>query len=273
MFADQQLVTGASILIVGYVRHCEITQYHFYIVSLLGLISFATFQSVVLIIRGRIKKGLKRGWRFAWVTVLFACALVTNFVIYNDNFLVEFHFGLPMHCLWIGLPGYFRPDQIPYVVFGTLVDVWSYLNVFSYLYPETNDVQPFAVLSKIVNAVTRAPAYLYVSVRKRNRSKLIQGVVYLLFLFSFTLRELVFSIYVDLVRVFTYLYQTTFSIGLVRRNATESGRQGEEDAWGFGQILPMLLLALPLLAFVEAVVSEGTDVFFTYLACHAKYTP
>ncbi|KAK3349692.1 hypothetical protein B0T25DRAFT_610595 [Lasiosphaeria hispida] len=140
MFADQQLVTGASILIVGYVRHYEITQYHFYIVSILGLISFTTFQSVVLIIRGRIKQKLRRGWRCAWVTALFACALVTNFIIYNDNFLGDLHRGLSMHCVWMKLPEHFRLDQIPYVVFGTLVDVWSYLNILSYLYPETNDV-------------------------------------------------------------------------------------------------------------------------------------
>ena len=82
---------------------------------------------------------------------------------------------------------------------------------------------------------------------------------YILFLVSLVLRELLFSIYVDLIRVFNYLYQTSLSIGRARAAVAKNGRQGEEDAWDFGQIWPMILLALPLLAFVEAVVSEGRD--------------
>jgi proteasome lid subunit RPN8/RPN11 len=51
MLSDQQLITGASILIIGYMKHCTITQYHFYIVSLLGWISFTTHQPTVTILQ------------------------------------------------------------------------------------------------------------------------------------------------------------------------------------------------------------------------------
>ncbi|KAK0614536.1 hypothetical protein B0T14DRAFT_593012 [Immersiella caudata] len=257
MFSDQQLVTGASILIVGYVRHCEITQYHFYVVCLLGLMSFATFQSVVLIIRGRIRQKLKRGWRFAWITTLFGCALVTNFVIYNDNFLAIFHFGLKMQCIWMALPGDFTKDQLPYVIIGVLMDVWSYFSIIGYLYPEVVRTQPFRGIITITSRVLRAPAYLYIWTWKRTTSRIIRGCAYVLFLVSFTMQELLASLYVDLIRIFAYLYQTTLSIKWARGRATANGREGEEDSWGFGQILPMLLLALPVLAFAEAIVSDG----------------
>ncbi|GKU07034.1 hypothetical protein FLAG1_09932 [Fusarium langsethiae] len=99
MFCDQQLITGASVLIVGYSKHCDITQYHFYIAANLGMACFATFQALLPICGSELHDGLRKGWRMAWISAIFACVLVLNFVIYNDYFLAAKHFGLSMHCV------------------------------------------------------------------------------------------------------------------------------------------------------------------------------
>ncbi|KAJ4250249.1 hypothetical protein NW762_012064 [Fusarium torreyae] len=61
MFFDQQLITGASILIVGYSTHCDIMQYHFYIAANLGMACFAKFQALLPIVRSELDDRLKKG--------------------------------------------------------------------------------------------------------------------------------------------------------------------------------------------------------------------
>jgi hypothetical protein len=73
VLSDQQLITGASILIIGYMKHCTITQYHFYIVSLLGWISFATHQPTAMILQKYlIARPSMRHWRAIWMFGLFS---------------------------------------------------------------------------------------------------------------------------------------------------------------------------------------------------------
>ncbi|ETS77810.1 hypothetical protein PFICI_09872 [Pestalotiopsis fici W106-1] len=261
MFSDQQLVAGGAILTVGYMRHCEITQYHFYIAANLTLASFATYQSVLLIVRDVLKANIRRGWRLGWIAIVFGCVLAFNFVIYNDKFLVPGLWGLSMDCLWRQLPSGLTPRVIPYVVVGTVVDLMSAYSIVSCLYPEINDFYLVKTLGHFVYTVMCQPTYLYRRVEDHvdQRSKfrwlwkLVEWPTWLLFVMSFTLREIFASLYFDLARIFAYLFQTTYVVGWARDNAAINGREGPEDTWGFGQILPLLLLALPLFSFVEIV--------------------
>lgn len=266
MLSDQQLVTGAAILIVGYMKHCEITQYHFYIAANLTLVSFATYQSVLLIVRDVLQINIRRGWRMGWITILSGSVLTLNLIIYNDNFLVPQYYGLSMDCFWRQLPGGFIPPIIPYVVVGIVVDLLSGYFIASCLYPEIRDLRPVKYLERKASKLLSQPTYIYQSVerhvdqdsRTRWLWKIVEWPAWFLFVISFTLREIVSSLYFDLARIFLYLYQTTFSVKWARDNAASEGRDGQEDSWGFGQILPLLLLALPLASFVEAVYGKST---------------
>ncbi|KAG8667811.1 hypothetical protein FPOAC2_13009 [Fusarium poae] len=267
MFCDQQLITGASVLIVGYSKHCDITQYHFYIAANLGMACFATFQALLPICGSELHDELRKGWRMAWISAIFACVLALNFVIYNDYFLATKHFGLSMYCVWKELPGYFTPQLMPYVVIGTLFDVWSYLSIIMYLYPTIMETRPLAYLYSRWLSFMMLPTWFYLLVKDKKVSRkpeflwhLLEAFVGLVFVIVFTIRELFGSLSVDLVRVFFYLIQSTNSVAWARRKAEINGRKGSEDTWGFGQILPMLLLALPTLAFIEALVHrEATN--------------
>lgn len=261
MLADQQLVTGASILIVGYMKHCEITQYHFYIAANLTLVAFATYQSVLLIVSDVLRDNIRSGWRLAWITTIFGCVLLLNLLIYNDNFLAYQHFGLSMDCLWRRLPEDFTGQETAYVVFGILMDVWSGYSIVFHLYPELHAVTPFRHIEQVVGHLMNQPTYLYRKVQRQVSRpyeilwlwKLIEWPTWLLFIVSFTLREISSSLYFELARIYLYLYQTTWAVSWARDNAASNGRDGLEDSWGFGQILSLLLLALPLFSLVEAI--------------------
>lgn len=266
-FSDQQLITGAAILIVGYVKHCEITQYHFYIAANLTLISFATYQSVLLIVHDVLQANIRRGWRTVWIAVLYGSVLTVKVVIYNDNFLEAKRFGLSMDCFWKQLPNGFPPPTIPYVVFGIIVDLLSGYFILWCLYPGIRDSKIARGYDRAVLKLMSQPTYLYLRVerhlgrpsRARWLWKLIEWPTWLLFFISFTLREICFSLYFDLARIFMYLFQTTYSVLWARDIAAAHGRIGQEDSWGFGQILPLLLLALPLFSLLEAVYGKPTS--------------
>lgn len=142
--------------------------------------------------------------------------------------------------------------------------MWSLAAICLYLYPNLEQVRIIATLTHIPYTIMRLPTrfYLFLSKPRNNRSKgaKILGFLRLgftpVFLLVFLLRELLFSQFLELLRVFVYLIQLTVNINWARFNASSEGREGDEDTWGFGQVLPMLLLALPLFAFFESIVCK-----------------
>lgn len=64
-------------------------------------------------------------------------------------------------------------------------------------------------------------------------------------------REFVFSGAFDLLRLYATLMYAAHSVIRERAEAAYQGRQGDESAWGFGQVMPVLLLVIPFAQFVE----------------------
>ncbi|KAF7520852.1 hypothetical protein G7054_g12658 [Neopestalotiopsis clavispora] len=270
MLSDQQLVTGVSIIIVAYAKHCTMTQYHFYIAANLTLVSFATYQSVLLLVRDKIQENnMARGWRSVWIMAVFGCVLVINFVLYNENFPINGRSGLPMQCVWNELPQKFTGAKLAYVVFGVLVDVSSAYAIMLILYPELKDKQVFVVIERKCGRLMRQPTSLYRYIRGKKRYanhwttrwwwQLFKWPSWALCLVSFTLREIFTSLYWDMVRIFLYLFSSTLAIIRARQWDAPDDRTDAEDNWSFGQILPLLFLALPLLSFAEAIFDQSSD--------------
>lgn len=174
-----------------------------------------------------------------------------------------------MDCLWRQLPGDFTGEETTYVVFGTLVDVWSGYSIVFQLYPELHAVPPFRNIGQAVGNLMNQPTYLYRKVQRQVSRRyetvwlwrLLEWPTWLLFVISFTLREISSSLYFGLARIFLYLYQTTWAVSSARNKAASNGRDGLEDSWGFGQVLPLLLLALSLFSFVEAIYGTWLQLF------------
>ncbi|KAF3015929.1 hypothetical protein E8E14_011588 [Neopestalotiopsis sp. 37M] len=209
---------------------------------------------------------MRRGWRITWIMAVFGCVLVLKFVLYNDDFLVSPQYGRPMKCLWQELPKSYTGEKLAYVIFGVFVDVSSAYAILFILYPELKKQQPFKFIEETAGQLVRQPTALYKQVHKRADGsshsnvrwlwQLLEWPTWYLCLVAFTLCEIFTSLYWDMLRIFLYLFTSSWLISQARNKAVDNGEKGQEDSWGFGQILPMLLLALPLLSFVEAFLNR-----------------
>jgi hypothetical protein len=83
--------------------------------------------------------------------------------------------------------------------------------------------------------------------------KIKRRIITVVFVMFLSFREIVFSFCFEFLRVYTLLIGSIYGILYQRRRAADHGREGDENEWGFGQILPLLLLALPISTFAEEI--------------------
>lgn len=261
--SDQQLITGISIFIVGFARHCVITQYHFYVVYLLGTLSFSTHQSTMMILRKKLREcHWMRWWRLVGIFLIFAFGFMANIPVYNWYFLDQL--GLVMQCIWSILPHYYTPNEIGLMTLTSIFFVWGFVAIIRDICPEVG-----SFLEKHLEPVNRylspflSPRSLHYLTRRRLAKArnarghktvwwLLNWISFLFFLVYFTIIQIFVSRFVDLCRIWITLYYATNAVLSIRRLVAQVitvdgslALSGNENTWGFGQILPMLLLALP----------------------------
>ena len=252
--SDQQLITGASILIAGYSRHCIITQYHFYIVFIFGITSLTTHQMAMMICRDKLGGSFfKKFWRTLWIIATLALVLAASLVILNGNYLT--HWGLSTQCVWDDLSlSTYSASAKGRLAASWILLTWGLLATIRDLWPGLfKDLEPLN--EKLLAIMSLLPIYYWAS-KKLSESRR-KSLLWLLWWFTskfalaifitcYTLVRLYHSTVLDILRDFVLLMISTLLIVVLRSSARSHGLQGSEDSWGFGQILPMLLLALPL---------------------------
>ncbi|EED13814.1 hypothetical protein TSTA_100580 [Talaromyces stipitatus ATCC 10500] len=232
--SDQQLITGVSIIIVGFQRHCVMTQYHFYIVYLLEVFSFATHQPTMMILRKKLK------------------------------------LGVVVQCIWADLPQYYNGSEVAFTIVTSVFLFWGFAAVSKELCPPDYDSfkghamrfftprwwhdltsQKFEELHLIQPFVSLCHG------RDRDHTRgsfrfILDSTLFITYLLGFTLIQIFASRTFDLYRVWATLFYATFAITGIKDAAISAMTlentpvmNGDENSWGFGQVLPMLLLALP----------------------------
>ena len=274
--SDQQLITGISIFIVGFARHCVITQYHFYVVYLLGILSFSTHQSTMMIVRGKLRQcHWMRWWRLAGIFIVFTFSFTANIPVYNWYFLAEF--GLVMQCVWSALPNNYTREEIGLMTVTSTFLFWGFVAV-------TRDICSEGFLKKPLECLGQplqffSPGRWYLDTKKLADERQTQGrtiiwrllnrVSYVFFLIYLTIIQIFASRIFDLYRIWATLFYATYALIDIRRKAADAKTvdgnpvmSGNENTWGFGQILPMLLLVLPASQVWEMVWGKFGHYFF-----------
>jgi hypothetical protein len=106
-FADQQLVTGLSILIAGYVKYCETSAYHFSIVTDLAWLSSVTHMLSVSCMRDYFAKnpGIRDSRAIGMVCFLIILVTSCVFEIYHNYLYPNTDWSAPLRCRFLSLRG------------------------------------------------------------------------------------------------------------------------------------------------------------------------
>lgn len=265
VLGDQQLVTGASILIVCYSTHETISQYHFAIGATLSYASFATFGSISIIaVRSFRENTLRKSWRFIWFVLITVAAMLASFVSFENEFLRPYHWGASTQCVFDKI----QTREASYTKHAMFfLSLWC-ITSFDGILRTARQFWPNMWCLQIVEIVVAAiQTTLILATRFANRvflgfedSGLRKSIGYTLlaplmviFWITFVLYEIYCSINFDLLKSFVGLSLTTAIVTRTRNFAQEYYLEGDEDKWRFGQILPMLMFALPLFQTIEVI--------------------
>ena len=280
--SDQQLVTGLAILIAGHTDRCSRSIYHFRIISALGWFSSTTHLSTLAVLRPYlIDHPRVRNWRVIAMVAIFGLLVVSQagaFSIQNSS--------LPVQCVFnsyapYGLNAIATIGLALVIIFLCLL----YANKISRLYTLDPDwgVQGWILelltrplirkinvhnLEKIVvttSALTRAEqgtVYRRLQQRKRwwrycngwvkRRSAISRHMVQFWYLNQEMQRSF-------LSEILTTLFGVGYGIAQVityRNLVPKAGLSGDQNTISFGQLVPLLLIALPLLAAGEIYYGE-----------------
>ena len=231
--SDTQLATGLGVMIAGWIQFPRnLSVYHFTIISDLAWLASNTQLTCHFTLHQCVRSlpGPHRS-TFLAPKLIRVCCMICQFVMLFYATTIQGHqcwwdsFGCLASCLAKNLELGGEPQR--WILANYFMLIWGYGAAFSQLLEDTNTYQTLemALLSSCVSPIV-------------------------VFLDSMTFDILFASAW--------------FGVGIRNlmddrshgRNYFETGR-GQEDQWGFGQILPMVVLIIPILAALDNYGSLG----------------
>lgn len=249
--SDQQLVTSSTLLIIGYSQRCSISEYHFEIITDLAWLTFSTFSGSLLVTTDYYEENMKmRHWRALWFTIVYILIVLAQLVTYHDDWL--FYPGLPVQCTLSNLGSGIGSFWGFFLSLSLILLTWSYCSLMTSFYPVVFGWRNCT--RRMMRAVVRKTSELHTRVNSREPSllkTLAWWPTYLAFLASFAFSELAASQAIKLIRDVSMMIYATASIFRARFWAPDYLTEGDEKEWTVGQILPLMLLVVPLYSIFE----------------------
>ena len=277
--SDQQLVTGLAVLIAAFTNRCTRSMYHFRIIASLAWFSSTTHLSTLTVLRVYLINHTQvRHWRVAaMVAILFLLGFSQVLVYGNvDN-------SLPVQCCFATNKDEFLNDDgstslisDPFtgislavvILFLAIsyteriirlysadpewsISTWSFENIMDARAKWTGHRSRYRRLERIVVAFSReSRADQGVMIRTINRHQRLAQVrnnsrLRLLLVLSGELSRSFLN------ELLTLLFGVAYGITQVivsRQDSPLAGITGNQNTVGFGQLVPLLLLGLPMLA-------------------------
>ena len=262
MLSDQQLVTGIAILAAGYIQHCTITHYHFDIVVFLAIMSLSTHLVTLTILRGYLRTSAAvRIWRVIGM-IVFSIMLCVGIVLTSgESWFYSSREGdpsrRPAQCYWQGQ--FQKANEIAWsrLVLSLLLLVLS-TSRLARLFPSLTNLfswwlkrKPGSILKKLLDRLEiKCAAHC--------------GKSYIRHTFWKALFNLLLALYINLLAIFEIYDSCLIEVLMVwilcvwgsRRLFDRRSKVGDdivsmENKWGFGQLVPLLLLLLPLMSISE----------------------
>ena len=260
--SDQQIVTGLAIFIIAYSRHCTMFTYHFFLIVAMVWFSSTTHLSTLVVLKDYLdgSPGLKYS-RLIGMLTTFIMLFVGLLVLYT-NYDLRVRVQCRLYDLSIA-----SSSNTPMLAYLCMILVLIYLTLL-YLTKSLGFCferqSPFSSLQGILFYLLRRDRNLPVTRKEYYAQKLggipmtgssmtLRTLKEYWLTFNFAYSELLDSfLWEILLLFFNNLYgirQILWARFYVKKQITV---EGNENEWGFGQVLALLLLALPVLAAAEA---------------------
>ena len=284
MASDQQIVTGLSILAAGYAKRCTINVYHWQVVVYLAWMSSGTHLITLSVLRTYLReKHILRAVRVAGMLVLFVMLCIAilptgsqtyysiingklfdkspaYFYYFNSNgsFLVEpSACGVPSACFW--RHKYWNGWRWD-AGLSLLLLVSNYTVRAAALFESgeaffNRNIRD-RLLGKIGKALDRKVQLIRDRGTHQQKASWVQLQSYRSYLATYAVTlaslELYSSFLAPLLWALLNLVWGSLQLLNPRTALAKQGQIAEENTFGFGQIIPLMLLALPLVATFDA---------------------
>lgn len=250
-FSDQQLVTGLAILLVAFTRipstNGHISYYHFKLVTDLAWFASNTHQTTLLVLRKYLRAHLALSLpRAIGMLVMGCCLLSATFIVAGDDKGV---LSCPVECVLSDTKrSKFRGGAL---LSSFLLLFWGYSVALIPLFEWSWSF--WLLVEKSISGVyrrlsprPRLPFHLLSSSAKLWRAIYISGGLYgqLVGVMLTPIACAVFNVF--------YFGVGLFSLILDRSQGQALMKGQNEDQFDFGQLVPLLLMALPFLSAIEA---------------------
>jgi hypothetical protein len=289
LLSDQQLITGASICIVGLARLCVITQYHFNTILNLCLAASAAHSMTFSFVATYIKQNVFfRTWR-AIAMLLFGMLLVGVWTVTGSRNWLEVY-GLPALCGYKNIrQGFGGPALTSLVIlYWFLIRGWAY--ALTVLFPGLVAAESVLLILSTTFWAAKVCGFLQWGCKKSacqlkyEHERLLEtlevlenshlslflrivrlispcvlqgiwsflcGVVLALFIIIYAASQVWASFAFALSWTCITFIGSVRIVASFRATAVANGMNGSENQWSFGQQLPLLMLILPAFAMAE----------------------
>lgn len=259
-FSDQQMVTGFAMLTVGLVQIDSITEYHFAIVQNLSILSFVVHDTTAVILEDEIvRHRMTRHWR--GVVVVGSMLITIAIQLPDGHYYSMDDYGLPVKCIWGSMEGNYRPRSanLWLMIMWMAILSFSLVQTLCVYFPNAfgrlmDNTVVEAVISYVMEKLL-APRDAYEFRAKRRQGgvfdRYLTGLAKNTAFGIFVVTEILYSQAFGLQLRWMIMINSISYIFFLRNTASDNGRQGDEDEWGFGQAVPMFLLILPIATVVE----------------------
>lgn len=257
-FTDQQLVTGFAILAVGLIQIQTISMYHFAVVQSMASLSLMVHGCTSVVIEDQILENtVMKTWR-GIVIICFMMMTLAIQVTWGHEYWLS-SYGKYAICIWKSTEGSYHLDSLQSWAMAFYMGVLfqQIMNTLHAYFPQTYGwifENPVArAIRTGMRKVLLAPRNAYFGCAKRTKDHWYYACLHwpcLAFaIFAFAIFEVVYSQGFNLTLNWFLLVNNIYFVFYLRSNV--SGMQGDENGWGFGQAVPMLLLVLPLSLLLE----------------------
>ena len=272
-FSDQQMVTGFAMLTVGLVQIDSITEYHFAIVQNLSILSFVVHDTTAVILQDEIvQHRITRHWR--GVVVIGSMLITIAIQLPDGHYYAMEDYGLPVKCIWTSKNGNYRPrsSNLWLMIMWMAILSFSLVQTLCVYFPNAfgrlMDNSVVEAVSCFIMEKLLAPRDIYEFRTKRQQGNVLDRSLTRLAKYTavciFVVTEVLHSQAFGLQLRWMVMINSINYIFYLRNTASDNGRQGDEDEWGFGQAVPMFLLILPIATVVETAWGEFEPVVNAY---------